>query len=342
MASSGKRSGEAEKGAEARALQRWYARARRELPWRRTRDPYRVLVSEIMLQQTTVATVRRAYPRFLERFPTLEALAAADEEEVLAAWSGLGYYQRARNLQRAARQIREGGWPRNAEGLRRLPGIGPYTAAAVASIAFGEAVPVLDANAIRVVARWSGIAGDPRRAATRRRLAERARRLLDPHDPGGSNQALMDLGSLVCRPRDPHCARCPLASGCRARGSGRPDAFPAKPPKPRVVEERYAVLVVRDGQGRFLLTKREGRGPLRGLWGFPTVGPLGERERAAGRLLGRVRHGIMNRRLLLEVVVPSRAPRGLEGRYLGVEEIRRLPRSSIVDKVLALALETAR
>ena len=186
----------------------WYRAVARDLPWRQTSDPYRILVSEVMLQQTQVARVVPRYRRFLDRFPTVESLASAPRSTVLAEWSGLGYNTRAVRLHEAARVVARDGWPRSAAELRELPGIGPYTAAAVASFAFGEKVAAVDTNVRRVLSRWAG--GD----LSGRDLAAHAAAALDHDDPATWNQAMMELGATVCRPRDPNCAECPASSWC--------------------------------------------------------------------------------------------------------------------------------
>ena len=202
----------------------WYARNKRDLPWRRNRDPYAIWVAEIMLQQTRVAVVIERYREFMERFPTLVALALAPEQDVLAMWSGLGYYRRARMLHKAAQFVSEnlgGNLPAKAEELRVLPGIGVYTAAAVASIAHGEPVAVVDGNVERVLCRYAGWGAGSRNgggAALRRKVEELARKLLDRARPGDSNQAMMELGATVCTPRNPQCAACPLTTECKTRG----------------------------------------------------------------------------------------------------------------------------
>ena len=229
-------------------LLRWYRKHQRDLPWRRTRDPYAVWVSEIMLQQTRVETVIPFYARFLGRFPTVAALAAASETDVLAAWSGLGYYRRARNLRAAAAaMVRDHGGrvPASPEALRELPGIGSYTAAAIASIAFGTPLPAVDGNVIRVLSRWYGLRGGRDDAKLRRDVEARAAALAPGPSPGDWTQALMELGATRCLPRDPLCERCPVAGACRACRSGRPDRFPHAAKPPAVRRERRVLLLVR-------------------------------------------------------------------------------------------------
>jgi len=202
----------------------WYARNKRDLPWRRSRNPYAIWVAEIMLQQTRVAVVVERYQQFLKRFPTLVSLALAPEQDVLAMWSGLGYYRRARMLHKAAQFVSEnlqGNLPVKAEELRVLPGIGVYTAAAVASIAHNEPVAVVDGNVERVLCRFAGWGAGSRKgggSALRRKVEELARRFLDPARPGDSNQAMMELGATVCTPRNPQCVACPLTAECKTRG----------------------------------------------------------------------------------------------------------------------------
>lgn len=249
-----------------RRLLAWYARRRRRLPWRGARDPYRVWVSEVMLAQTRVETVIPYYRRFLRRFPNVRALARASLDEVLKAWEGLGYYARARNLHRAARTIvREdaGALPRSAAEWRRLPGVGPYTAAAIAAIAHGQPEPAVDGNLRRVFARLYDL---PRPGP--RRLAAIARDWLSRDRPGDVLQALMDLGATVCTPRVPRCGDCPVSAGCRARAHDRVE----RRPLPRRRRERphcdIGVGVVRRG-GRVLIARRKPDGLLGGLWEFP-------------------------------------------------------------------------
>ncbi|HEY7462149.1 MAG TPA: A/G-specific adenine glycosylase [Gemmatimonadota bacterium] len=253
----------------ASRLLRWYDARQRDLPWRRSRTPYRTLVSEIMLQQTRVATATPYYRRFLRRFPSFAALSRADEQDVLTQWEGLGYYRRARNLLRTARLVtaRGGRLPRSAAELRTLPGIGPYTAAAVASVAFGEPEPVLDGNVERVAARLVALEAPPARA--RPALRELLRALLPPGRPGDFNQALMELGATVCTPRRPHCPACPVRTFCRAAALGRPEAYPRRRPRaPAPVRAEDGLLL--GWQRRLLLRRRPREGLLGGLWSLPT------------------------------------------------------------------------
>ncbi|MBA3584678.1 MAG: A/G-specific adenine glycosylase, partial [Gemmatimonadetes bacterium] len=242
----------------------WYDRQQRDLPWRRERDPYRVWVSEVMLQQTRVETVLPYYERWMKRFPALDDLADADPEDVLRAWSGLGYYARARNLHRAAMTVRErhgAVLPNDAARLRELPGVGAYTAGAVASIAFGRPEPAVDGNARRVLCRLFDLA-----SPSAAELFRRAAALVDPDRPGDFNQALMELGATVCRPRAPRCARCPLARGCRARARGTAEYRPRARSGGPVPAFRVGTAVVVSSRGRFLLGRRPPRGLLGGLW----------------------------------------------------------------------------
>lgn len=260
-----------------RRLLEWYDSARRDLPWRRSRDPYAILVSEYMLQQTQVITVIPYYERFLRAFPTVEALAAAPEQAVLREWAGLGYYSRARHLHAAATKIvadYDGQVPDRFAELLFLPGVGRYVAGAVASIAFGVAVAAVDANVVRVVGRLMALEESPDRPRTRLWIEDVATELIPHQRPGDFNQALMELGALVCTPADPACGRCPLAPYCRACASGHPADYP--PPatrKAEVVAVEEACAVVRRG-ARFLLVRFGAGSPrYRGLWAFPSTEP---------------------------------------------------------------------
>ena len=297
----------------------WYRINRREMPWRDHPDPYAVWVSEIMLQQTRVDTVRGYFVRFLEAFPTVRTLAEAPEQAVLKKWEGLGYYSRARNLRRAAQILMEqgGAWPRSAEAWATLPGVGPYTAAAIASICFGACEPVVDGNVIRVFARYLGWEDDFRTRLSREKLAA----WLRPHvmrspAPGEFNQAMMDLGATVCTPRIPTCAVCPLRRSCQARREGRQTAYPVKP-KSQAIPVRHSIAArVRDARGRVLFTQRVDEGLLKGLWELPSVEVTNsatgrDAQRALRRLtglraarvrcVGTIRHAFSHFRLVMRV-----------------------------------------
>ena len=255
----------------AAALLRWFAAHKRALPWRATRDPYRIWVSEVMLQQTQVATVIPFYGRFLEQFPNVAALAAADDATLMKAWEGLGYYARARNLRAAAQTIvREHGGklPTSVEALLRLPGFGPYTAAAVASLAFGADCAAVDGNVLRVLARVYAIDADLRQPSTRRQLQRLADALVPAGRAGAFNEALMELGALVCRPKNPLCGECPIRRFCRAFQQDRVRDLPVKSRKPAVPHHEIAIGVVhRDG--KVLIALRPAEGLLGNLWEFP-------------------------------------------------------------------------
>ncbi len=270
-----------------RALQRrlltWFHKKKRALPWRATRDPYRIWISEIMLQQTRVAAVLPFYERFVARFPTVRALARAPLEAVLEAWAGLGYYSRARNLHRAAQEIvrkHRGRFPRTLEDALALPGVGRYTAAAVLSIAFDAPLAVLDGNVARVLARLGAVRGDVRQPALWRRLQSATDNLFPRTSrgasgtPGAWNQAMMELGATVCTPRAPACGECPIANFCRARALGLQDQIPAKRAKRAPVDVRLAAAVLLDPRRRTLLVLPEdgaGNGLFSRMWQFPAV-----------------------------------------------------------------------
>ncbi len=249
----------------------WFQEAHRDLPWRRTRDPYALWVSEVMLQQTQVPTVVPYFERFMARFPTVESLADADLGEVLALWQGLGYYGRARNLHAAARIVRDemgGHLPRDVGALRALPGIGEYIAAAIASTAYGVPEPALDSNVIRVITRVFDVAEDPNRAPARRLIRAHARALLRPDQPGIFNQAIMELGAVICVSRNPLCPRCPINAYCAARALGIQNERPVRRPRGELSHrDLVAALIARER--RLLLVRRVPRGLLGGLWELP-------------------------------------------------------------------------
>jgi len=263
----------------------WFSQFQRDLPWRRDKDPYRVWLSEIMLQQTRVAAAIPYYERFLERFPSVQSLAEAPPQEVLRLWAGLGYYSRARNLQKAAREIvvkHHGIFPQSEEQALALPGIGAYTAAAILSIAYEKQLAVLDGNVARVLARLGAVTGDLRSNGRWPQLQQTASTLLDPRSPGDWNQALMELGATLCTPRCPQCLICPLAEFCEARKLGLASSIPEKRKKRDTVEIDLASLVLVDPKGRTLLLpppkSRQKSGSradvatlLSRLWHFPTI-----------------------------------------------------------------------
>jgi A/G-specific adenine glycosylase len=335
----------------------WFDRHRRDLPWRNTADPYAIWLSEVMLQQTQVATVIPYWRRFLERFPNVQALAAAQLPDVLALWRGLGYYSRARNLHRAAKEVasKHGGrLPSTAEQLLELPGFGRYTAGAVASIAFGEAAPLVDGNVARVLSRLFVVEGAPGDRQREARLWQLAEELVPGERPGAWNQALMELGATVCRPEGPTCLLCPVRAHCGALRQGRVDDLP--PPRQRAAPKRLALAVaVWERRGSFLLARREESGLFGGLWEMPCV-PLRASLRAlsvafarlglrltVGESLGVVRRTLTHRALELHLfratgrAVPRRAVEYRELRWASLAEAEALGMSTAMEKALELA-----
>jgi A/G-specific adenine glycosylase len=262
-------------------LLQWYGREGRDLPWRKTRDPYRIWVSEIMLQQTGVETVIPYYNRFLSRFPDLSTLADSHLDEVIAVWAGLGYYSRARNLHAAAVIIRdrfEGRLPDDFTGLMELPGIGRSTAGAILAIAFDRNAPILDGNVRRILCRVFAVGEDPRRPAVEKKLWQWSEELMSGERPHDYTQAIMDLGATLCTPRNPACGRCPVATCCRARLEGKEEEYPLRNRKKQLPLRREVALVLLR-QERCLLRKRPYGGMLGGLWEFPGC-KLEEKEKA--------------------------------------------------------------
>jgi A/G-specific adenine glycosylase len=340
-----------------KSLCRWFERNARDLPWRRRPTGYRVWVSEIMLQQTRVEAVREKYIAFLRRFPTVRALAEADIEEVLQAWSGLGYYRRARQLHAAAREVVKnhgGRVPSDAAKLLKLPGIGRYTAGAISSIAFNQPQPIVDGNVQRVFARWHCITDPTSNAA--RETWEHARRWVEDganegHEPRVLNQALMELGATVCTPRNPQCPACPAKRECRAYKAGTQASYPAAKPNARKRSVRYLLVAVRDAKGRVLLTRRDetDRSSLLpgGLWELPhafwdggsphfQVRALIGAYQQNGKLVA-VRHSIMDYDVHLMVQPALLEQRPRQGRWFTPEQAEAAAISSATRKALKLA-----
>lgn len=317
----------------------WYRKNRRDLPWRRTKDPYAIWVSEIMLQQTTVEAVIPYYKRFLKRFPTVKALAAGSEEDVLRLWSGLGYYSRARNLHKAARMIAK--LPVTVEELMKLPGVGRYTAGAIASIAFGKKAPIVDGNVIRVLSRLCAIADDPKSSRGRRLFWSKAEEVLPDRSVGDFNQALMELGATTCSPEGPACLLCPVSYDCLARKKGRPEEFPIGKKKTEYRDVFMAAAVVRRA-GKVLFVQRPREGVLKGMWELPMV--EGDSQ-ALGktwpvdvvRSLPLVRHSVLDRRLKISPFLCSlRTPASFSRphRWTPLGELDAIATSSMNRKIL--------
>lgn len=256
----------------ARDLLAWYELAARDLPWRHTRDPYAIWVSEVMLQQTRVEVVAGRWQRFLDRFPDIATLSTAPESEVLAEWAGLGYYRRARSLHRAAQELIARGvdaLPGSCAELRLLPGFGTYTAGAVASIAFAERVAAVDGNVERVMARLMALPEDPARGAARDTVRDSATAMLRGVDPAALNQALMELGATVCTPRAPRCSACPWSGACRAHALHAQADYPRRPERKPAIAVTSYVGVARNAQGEYLFRQRPAGGHNAGLWELP-------------------------------------------------------------------------
>jgi len=251
----------------------WYHANKREMPWRGHPDPYAVWVSEIMLQQTRVDTVRPYFANFMARFPDVASLAKASDDTLLKAWEGLGYYTRAHNLRKAAQRLaaeHNGALPADPAELEKLPGIGTYTSAAIASICFGVPAPVVDGNVIRVVSRLLAWPGDFKKPAEAAKIREwLAPQIRAAESPGDFNQAMMELGAVVCSPKAPACGKCPLSPQCAAHRDGTLENFPTRPPQKELPVRHFAALLLRDSEGRVLLAQRSGRRLLNGLWELP-------------------------------------------------------------------------
>jgi A/G-specific adenine glycosylase len=349
----------------------WFGQFQRELPWRRDKDPYRIWLSEIMLQQTRVAAAIPYYERFITHFPDVQSLAEAPQDQVLRLWSGLGYYSRARNLQKAAEQIvaRHGGrFPESTEGALALPGIGNYTAAAILSIAYNKKLAVLDGNVARVLARLAAIQGDLRAGSRWKQLQDTANTLLDPRSPGDWNQAVMELGATLCTPQSPQCLLCPVGNLCEARKQGLVDSIPAKRIKRATEVITLTAVVFVDPQGNTLLlpppktpvkdaSHANVTALLSRLWHFPTI----EVKRDAAKelqthaekhlftathlrvklhALKKVRHAVTYRSITL---LPFRAdvaklPRVPHAKTVPLDDLSAIPVSNLTRKVARTAL----
>ena len=341
----------------------WFRVHRRDLPWRRSRDPYRIWVAEIMLQQTRIAAVLPYYDRFLKGFPTVESLARAREEKVLRLWSGLGYYSRARNLHRAAKEIgarHNGEFPHELDSALALPGIGRYTAAAVLSIAYDVPLAVLDGNVARVLARLGAVRGDLRAPRRWRRLSDMAQQLLAVASPGDWNQALMELGETICTPQSPRCSACRIARFCRARARNLTGQIPAPRRKRKAVNIQIAAAILRDPRGRTLLVRDPGAhdGVLFSrMWQFPAVEVAREPKAELARHLCKTlrldsttlhletlpaaRHGVTFRNITLLPFLArvARLPQGPRTRALSLDRLAQLPISSATRKIAAAAAQ---
>ena len=357
-----------------RELLGWFRQFQRDLPWRRTSDPYRIWLSEIMLQQTRVAAAIPYYERFLQRFPDVHSLAVAPQEEVLRLWSGLGYYSRARNLQKAAQEIaakHKGQFPARLEDALALPGIGKYTAAAILSIAFNQKQAVLDGNVARVLARLQAIRGNLQESKRWKELQKTADGLLEPKSRGDWNQAMMELGATLCTPKSPQCLLCPAAQYCEGRKLGIAESLPEKRKKRATVEVTLAAAVFTDKKGQTLLlpppkhSKEKASADhvpalVSKMWHFPTLSVTGE---PAGNLLaflrrlflgvqnrewqllpaGKVRHTVTYRAItILPFLIGLKAlPRAAGAKLVPLSDISRLPVSNLTRKVARAALAAA-
>ncbi|MDA1274028.1 MAG: A/G-specific adenine glycosylase [Verrucomicrobia bacterium] len=348
-----------------RSLIAWFAKHARDMPWRRTHDPYAIWISEIMLQQTQVKTVIPYWERWMRKFPTIHALSTARTETVLRLWAGLGYYSRAQNLKRAARKIRNeyaGDFPSNFNDVLALPGVGPYTAGAICSIAFNQPTPVVDCNVVRVLSRVLAIRTNPRRNPAKEQIWKAAAGLVQTasllNRSGGSrncshlNQALMELGATVCAPRDPDCPRCPLRKQCAANTLGCTALIPALAPRPKSTPREFAAFVV-SHQGNYLIRKRAKTGINARLWEFPnaefcdTAGSIASAARKClgfatsnMRPIGTILHTITQNRICLRVFSSEeeQCGRNLTNslRWCSVKQIQKLPFPSAHRQILRL------
>ncbi len=342
----------------------WFRAHQRDLPWRRSRDPYRIWIAEVMLQQTRIAAVMPYYQNFLARFPTVQSLARAPESEILKLWSGLGYYSRARNLHRAAKIIvaqHKGQFPRDLDAALELPGIGAYTAAAVLSIAYDVPLAVLDGNVARVLARIKAMRGDLRTPKKWRALTAVAQNFLARQAPGNWNQSLMELGEVICTPQSPRCAECPVARHCRAYAQGLSSEIPAPRRKRAPVHLKIAAAILRDPRGRTLLVQDPGAHDtvlFSRMWQFPAVEvtrhakaqlaahvrkTLGITEIALEEL-PTARHGVTFRNIILLPFLAnvSELPTLPRTQIVPLKSVSNLPISSATRKIAAAAVNFAK
>jgi len=335
-----------EKLAAPRELLEWFRGEARDLPWRMLpagrRDPWQTLLCEVMSQQTRLEVVERRFLEWMDSVPTPQGLAARSPDEVLSLWAGLGYYARARNLHALAKQVAASGWPTDCAGLAKLPGVGPYTAAAVASLCFGEQVAAVDGNVERVLSRVALLSGDLRKAAGKAALAAVAEGWIASGPAGSLNEATMELGARVCLPRQPRCENCPVAHVCGASRLGVQAQFPQRPVRAATVEVRDEVLVVTDPGGRVLLRQALPEELLAGMWTMPRRRDLdsgilsGIVLSAPEPISGTVRHAITNHRIRWELAMAQGdgpAPRGYEWVAKGELEgwiVSSLPRKALV------------
>jgi A/G-specific adenine glycosylase len=341
----------------------WFRQHQRDLPWRSSRDPYRIWVAEIMLQQTRIAAVTPYYDRFLQRFPTVESLASASQQEVLKLWSGLGYYSRARNLHLAAKEIvakHNGKFPRMREAALELPGIGAYTAAAVLSIAYDVPLAVLDGNVARVLARVNAIRGDLRAPRTWRELSETADLLLARESASDWNQALMELGEVICTPKSPRCLVCPIVHSCQAYAQGVTNEIPAPRTKRASVSQRIAAVILLDPQGRTLLVKDPGAHDdvlFSRMWQFPAIQVSRDAKSELEKYFAEIfaikkitledlppaRHGVTFRSITLLPFLArvAKLPRLPRSRIIPLKNLGKVPVSSATKKLAAAAILAA-
>lgn len=330
------------------SLLAWYRKQKRDLPWRHSRDPYAIWVSEIMLQQTTVKTVIPYYERFLKKFPTPQSVAQADESDLLQVWQGLGYYSRIRNFQRAIRVVMDefnGKIPSKKLDLLKLSGLGDYTASAIASIAFNEPVAVVDGNVMRVLARLFTYADDITKSESKKFFSQTAKTLIDKKHPGDFNQAMMELGATVCTPQKPTCLFCPVEKFCTALTKGSVEKFPVKLKKIKYVDESWiAQILVQSKTNKVWLRQRNSDELLSGLWEFP----LEKTTLPPQAIKNKIRHSIMNKRMTIftnktivdqktktpSLVLNSKNNKQEKGRWILWSELANLPLTTITRKIV--------